>query len=542
MTDTPNPAAGPDDLPGPEGPDGADGAAGAAGALPGTDEWNALAPLVPDDPDADLVADVDEDEAPRPLPAEPRGTAELARVYSALLARAGETLIEKRLDATARACELLGDVHRSAPVITLTGTNGKTSTARMVDALLREHGLRVGRFTSPHLHRVTERVAVDGEEVSESVFVRVYDEIEPILQMVDTELESAGRGKLTFFETLTVLGFAIFADAPVDVVVLEVGMGGEWDSTNVADAQVCGFTPIGLDHQAFLGDTLEEIAATKAGILDRNIEPTPAPHPVAVVGHQEEAAAEELEAQFGRRGVRGLWAGREFDVVERARAVDGQLVTVRGLLGEYRDLFLPLHGEHQAQNAAQALVIAEAFLTDPDRLGSVGDPAAAEGEAARPLDAELIGSAFSSMSSPGRAEILRSEPTVLVDGAHNPAGAAVLANTLAEAFDFREVIAVVAVFADKDPHGLLEHVRKFADRVVVTETLSDRALPVDELADAASEWWDRDDVLRERDMNAALMKAIDLALEDGEPGIGIVVTGSLTTVAEARTLLGRTGI
>ncbi|WP_349828912.1 bifunctional folylpolyglutamate synthase/dihydrofolate synthase [Brevibacterium litoralis] len=505
---------------------------GASGADP-LDLFGDLSPLVPDDPDAALVADA-EDSDPQedaPLPADPRGTADLARVYAALLARAGETLVEKRLDATLRACELLGDVHRAAPVVTVTGTNGKTSTARMVDALLTAHGLRVGRFTSPHLHRVTERIALDGAEVSERTFVRVYDEIAPVLEVVDRQLADEDRAPLTFFEALTVLAFAVFADAPVDVYVVEVGMGGEWDSTNVADAQVCGFTPVGYDHQAFLGDTLTEIAATKAGILDRTQDDTPAPRPLAVIGVQEPEAQEELDAQCARRGVRSFTAGREFGVLERSRAVDGQLVTVRGLLGDYPDLFLPLHGAHQADNLAQALALVESFLADEDRMLAREEP----------LDAEVLGQALETITSPGRAEILRSEPTVLVDGAHNPAGAAVLADTLAEAFEFRQVVAVVAMFADKDPHGVFEHVHRFADRVVVTQTVSPRAMSVEDLADAATDWWDRDDVVQAPDMNEALMGAIDIALEDGDPGYGIVVTGSVTTVAEARTLLGKKG-
>ncbi|GAA4283969.1 folylpolyglutamate synthase/dihydrofolate synthase family protein [Brevibacterium daeguense] len=495
---------------------GTDRAAGAPA------EPSPLAPLLPDDPDAAEIADAGSEE-PEPLPAAPRGTPELARVYAALLARQGETKIEPRLDATRRACELLGDIHASAPAVTITGTNGKTSTARMVDALLTAHGLRVGRFTSPHLHRVTERISVDGAEIDEAVFVRIHDEIAPVLAMVDGELEAAGRARLTFFEALTVLAFAVFADAPVDVMVLEVGMGGEWDSTNVADAQICAFTPIGLDHMVHLGPDLSTIAATKAGILDRNVQPSPAPHPVAVIAEQEPEAAAELRSQIAVRNLTSAWAGEDYAVVERTKAVDGQLLTIRGVRGLYSDLFLPLHGAHQARNSAQALAICELFLSDGEQA----------------LDAGTVAEGFSQMDSPGRAEILRSEPTVLVDGAHNPASAAVLAETVAEAFDFREVVAVLAMFADKDPHGVLEHVSRFADRVVVTETLSERALDRQELAAAAAEWFDPDDVLVEADMNSALMRAVDLALEDGEPGVGIVVTGSLLTVAEARTLLGR---
>ncbi|WP_035280738.1 bifunctional folylpolyglutamate synthase/dihydrofolate synthase [Brevibacterium album] len=459
----------------------------------------------------------------------PQHADELARVYAALLARAGETLVELRLDATRRACELLGDIHTAAPAITVTGTNGKTSTARMVDTLLTAHDLRVGRFTSPHLTRVTERISVDGAEVAVPDFVRVYDEIAPFLELVDAQLAAEERAPLTFFEALTVLALAVFADAPVDVMVLEVGMGGEWDSTNVVDAQVCGFTAVGLDHQGFLGDTVEEIARTKAGILDRSVDPTPAPEPYAVIAAQPDDAAERvLAAEVERRGVTAWAEGQGFGVLERTLAVDGQLVSIRGLGGDYPELFLPLHGEHQAHNAAVALALVEAFLTGGER----------------PLSPEPVTDAFAAMSSPGRLEVLKAEPTILVDGAHNPAAATVLAETMAEAFDLTDTTLVLGMFADKDPHGVLEQVSRFADRVVITQALSDRAMDPEVLAAAAREWFDPEDVLIAPTVKDALMRAIDLAdtaeAASGEQArAGIVVTGSLLTVAEARVLLHR---
>jgi dihydrofolate synthase/folylpolyglutamate synthase len=453
-----------------------------------------------------------------PEPVEP---GELARVYAALLARAGETQVELRLDATRRACELLGDIHRAAPAIMITGTNGKSSTARMVDALLSAHNLRVGRFTSPHLTRVTERISVDGVEVEAGTFARVHDEIEPVLALVDQGLADEGRPGLTFFEALTVLALAVFADAPVDVMVLEVGMGGEWDSTNVVDARVCGFTAVGLDHQRFLGDTIEAIATTKAGILDRTVEDTPEPSPLVVIARQpEEDALAVLSEQVTSRGLQG-W------VEDEGFAVDGQMVSLRGIGGDYPDLFLPLHGAHQAHNAATAVAIAEAFLTGGERV----------------LAEDAVGEALSTLTSPGRLEVLKSEPTILVDGAHNPAGAAALADTMAEAFDLTDVTVVLGMFADKDPHGVLEYVHRFADRVIVTQALSERAMESQDLADAAQEWFDADDVIVTATVKDALMWAIDLAdtaeAAAGERArAGIVVTGSLLTVAEARVLLG----
>ena len=450
------------------------------------------------------------------------GAAELVRVLTALQARAGETQVELRLDATRRACELLGDIHTAAPAITVTGTNGKTTTVRMVESLLAAADIRVGRFSSPHLHKLTERISVDGAPVADADFVRIYDEVEPYLLIVDGELAEAARPPLTYFEVLTILAFAVFADTPVDVYVLEVGMGGQWDSTNVADAQVCGFTPIGLDHMQFLGDTVTEIAATKAGILDRTVDPSPAPEPVAVIGRQDEEATAELARQVSARGVESAWLGRDFELADRQRAVDGQLITIRTTHGVYEDIFLPLHGAHQAENAAVALAIVERFLTVD-----------------QPLDLELVGRGFAQVASPGRVETVRADPTIIVDGAHNPQAAAVLAETLEEAFDVRRVVAVVGMLADKDPHGVLEYVHRFADTVVVTAALNPRALPADELAVFAAEWWDEDDIVVARNMNEALMRALDIVAADAEPGTGIVVTGSLATVAEARTLLGK---
>ncbi|WP_193072060.1 bifunctional folylpolyglutamate synthase/dihydrofolate synthase [Brevibacterium sp. FME37] len=448
---------------------------------------------------------------------------QIVRVYAALLARAGETQIEVRLDATRRACELLGDIHQAAPVITVTGTNGKTSTVRMIDSIVSAHDLRVGRFTSPHLHSVTERISVDGGPVPDETFVRIYDEISPVLDLVDAELVAEERGKLTFFEALTILALSVFADAPVDVVVTEVGMGGEWDSTNVADAQVCVFTKVGLDHQEFLGDTLTEIATTKAGILNRSLDPSPAPNPVAVISAQAEEAQTALDAEVERRGILALTEERNFRLLDRTRAVDGQLITVQGIRDVYTDIFVPLHGIHQAHNAAVAVVAAEAFLSDEDK----------------PLVLDTVAEGLSHVTSPGRAELVRTGPAVVVDGAHNPDAAHVLAETITEAFDFDYTVMVLAMFADKDILGVLEELHRSADVFVVSQALNSRSMDAHELAESVREWVDEDSVIETPDLNAALMKAIDLANNSGATSPGIVVTGSLHTVAEARLLLGK---
>ncbi|HLS33968.1 MAG TPA: cyanophycin synthetase, partial [Brevibacterium sp.] len=281
-----------------------------------------------------------------------------------------------------------------------------------------------------------------------------------------------------------------------------------------------------------LGPTAADIARTKAGILDRTVDPTPEPEPLALIADQpEEEALAVLADEVARRGIRAWSEGQGYGVLDRTLAVDGQMVTLRGIGGDYPEMFLPLHGAHQAHNAATAVAMTEAFLTGGDR----------------PLAEETVGEALSAMTSPGRLEVLKAEPTVLVDGAHNPAGARVLADALDEAFELTDVTVVLAMFADKDPHGLLEHVGRFADRVIVTQTLSDRAMDATDLAVAAAEWFDEDDVIVRPTVKDALERALDLAdVAEAAAGerarAGIVVTGSVLTVAEVRVLMGRDGV
>jgi len=261
-------------------------------------------------------------------------------VEDALLARVPENKIRPRLEPTARLAELLGDPQKSYRVIHVTGTNGKTSTSRFIERLLREHGLRTGRFTSPHLVKLNERMSLDGEPVSDERLYNVWTEIQPIVELVDVELELAGEDALTFFEVLAVLGFAIFADAPVDVLVLEVGMGGEWDSTNVADGDVAVFTPISLDHMDRLGDTIEEIAKTKAGIIKSGA--------IVLSSAQKPEALRVLSDRAASVGEKFLTYGKDFGVITTLVNKLGQTVSVRAVAGEYEDLNLPVHGGYQA--------------------------------------------------------------------------------------------------------------------------------------------------------------------------------------------------
>ena len=441
------------------------------------------------------------------------GDGELARLHDALARRyPSEDRMQPDLARIRELMDLLGSPQRSYQSIHLTGTNGKTSTARMTDSLLRAFGLRTGRYTSPHLHSVTERICLDGEPIAPDRLAATYDELAPLIELVD----SGHQAPMTFFEVLTGLGLAAFADAPVDVAVVEVGLGGAWDATNVLDAPVVVVTPIALDHTGFLGDTVEAIATEKAGIV----------HPGArlVMGAQPLEAAEVLLRRAVEVGAEVAREGIEFGVVERSVALGGQLVSLQGLGGRYDDVMLPLHGAHQAHNAACALAAVEAFLgAGPDRQ----------------LDAGVVREAFAAVESPGRLEVLRRSPTILVDAAHNPAGATALAAALVESFTFDRLVAVVAVLAEKDAYGILEALSAVVDGVVVTASGSPRAMPVAELAAVAERVLGADRVVAK----ATLPDAIEAAVEQAEVGAelggaGVVITGSVVTAAEARALLG----
>ncbi|WP_209561203.1 folylpolyglutamate synthase/dihydrofolate synthase family protein [Frigoribacterium sp. PvP032] len=435
--------------------------------------------------------------------------AEATRVHDELLARVGESAPEPRLSATRRAVELLGDPQRAYPVIHITGTNGKTSTSRMIESVLRAHGLRTGLMTSPHLVRLNERIVVDGEPISDERLVANWDDIQPYLTMVDTELAAAGEPTLTFFEALTALAFACFADAPADVVVLEVGMGGEWDSTNVADGQVAVFTPIALDHQARLGSTVEAIARTKAGIVKPAASVVSAAQlPEALAELQR--AAELTESSLAVEGV-------AFGVESTTVAVGGQVVTIRGVAGRYEDLLLPLFGDHQAQNAAVAVAAVESFL----------------GSGSQALDHDVLAEGLAAATSPGRLQIVANEPTILVDAAHNPHGARALAKAIDDYFQFGRVVAVLSVLADKDAAGIVRALSGTVDQFVVTQSGSDRSVDADELAAVAVGVVGAARVVVETDLVSALRTARDLAdeAEGDEPG-GVVVTGSITLVGD----------
>ncbi|HYT10063.1 MAG TPA: folylpolyglutamate synthase/dihydrofolate synthase family protein [Mycobacteriales bacterium] len=452
-----------------------------------------------------------------PAPQDVLDRADMARVEAELRERWPESRLEPSLDRIRALVDLLGDPQRAYPVIHVGGTNGKTSTARMIDALLRGFGLRIGRFTSPHLSSVRERISLDGEPISTRRFVDTYDDIRPFLELVDKEQPV----RLSYFEVLTAMAFAAFAEAPVDVAVVEVGMGGSWDSTNVAEGRVAVVTPIALDHTSYLGDTVDKIATEKAGIIK--------PGSVAVLAAQPPEAAEVLLRRVGDVGATVAREGSEFGVVGRGVAVGGQVLGVQGLGGVYDELFLPLHGAYQAENAAVAIASVEAFL------GASADTGV--------IDRDVVREALVAVSSPGRMEAVRSAPTVLVDAAHNPHGMAATVAALQESFSFRRLVGIVAVLGDKDVRGMLAELEPVLDEIVVTENSSPRRMPVDDLAALAVEVFGADRVAVEPRLDDALETAVRLA-EEGEDqlgGSGVLVTGSVVTAGEARTLLAGGG-
>ncbi|MFN8033010.1 MAG: folylpolyglutamate synthase/dihydrofolate synthase family protein [Mycobacterium sp.] len=456
----------------------------------------------------------------------PDEIAALLQVEHLLDQRWPETKLEPSTARIAALMELLGSPQLSYPCIHIAGTNGKTSVARIVDALLTAFSRRTGRTTSPHLQSAVERIAIDNQPISPARYVETYREIEPFVQMIDRQSQDAGGPAMSKFEVVTAMAFAAFADAPVDIAVVEVGMGGRWDATNVVDAPVAVITPIGIDHAEYLGDTIADIAAEKAGIIAAprgELVPTDT---VAVIGRQAPEAMEVLLAQALRSDAAVAREDSEFAVLSRQVAVGGQLLELQGLGGTYSEIFLPLHGEHQAHNAVVALAAVEAFF-------GAG--------AQRQLDIDTVRAGFAAAASPGRLERMRSAPTVFVDAAHNPAGAAALASALSTEFDFRLLVGVLSVMGDKDVTGILTALEPVFDQVVVTHNGSPRALEVDALALRAEEVFGTDRVLRAETLPDAIETATALVEDssDGFSGAGIVITGSVLTAGAARTLFGK---
>jgi dihydrofolate synthase / folylpolyglutamate synthase len=463
---------------------------------------------------------------PEPAPDE---IAALLQVEHLLDQRWPETKIEPSTARITALMELLGSPQKGYPSIHVAGTNGKTSVVRMIDALLTALHRRTGRTTSPHLQSAVERIAIDGRPISPARYVDTYREIEPFVQLVDQQSEAAGGPAMSKFEVVTAMAFAAFADAPVDVAVVETGMGGRWDATNVVNAPVAVITPIGMDHADYLGETIAEIAGEKAGIITRQPDDLVQTDTVAVIGRQVPEAMEVLLAETVRADAAVAREDSEFAVLSRQVAVGGQLLQLQGLGGVYPEIFLPLHGEHQAHNAVVALAAVEAFF-------GAG--------ASRQLDVDAVRAGFAAATSPGRLERMRSAPTVFIDAAHNPAGAAGLADALQTEFDFRYLVGIVSVMADKDVDGILTAFEPAFDQIVVTHNGSPRALDVETLAARAEERFGQDRVLTAASLPDAIETATALVEDSGHEGegfsgAGIVITGSVVTAGAARTLFGR---
>lgn len=454
------------------------------------------------------------------------------QVYASLLSRAPENNMEPRMQPMRDVLALLGDPQASAPVIHLTGTNGKTTTARIIEQVLIAHGLRTGRYTSPHLSKVTERITLDGQPVDDATFVRIYNEIAPLLEIIDTQLDEDGEQPLTYFETVTALAFAIFADAPVDVMVLEVGLGGITDATNVADAQVSVVTPIAVDHADLLGDTPGVIAVEKSGIIKDD--------GYLISAAQEPEAAQVLLETARDKRANFKFENVEFGVTDRSVAVGGQQVSIQGIAADYNGLFIPLHGAHQVQNLAVAIAAVEAFL-------GAGD---------QPLNQDVLQDGLAQVTSPGRLELLRTQPSLVIDAAHNPQGIEATAATMRETFNFSALGLVVGVLEDKDALGIMnalfDHFGDEIEHLAVTQSNSPRAISAEDLTEIALDaGWDEDQIFTTASPVDAIawavkgVREVESQVQDagttltaGTGGAGVLVTGSITLVGQVRELLG----
>lgn len=440
--------------------------------------------------------------------------ARVQEIYQSIVARAPEHDIDPTLDRVKLALDILGDPQNSYPSIHITGTNGKTSTSRMIDSLLTAFGMKTGRFTSPHLLDVRERISLEGHPITREGFVRAWEDIAPYVGMVDERSQEEGGPRLSFFEVFTIMAYAAFADYPVDAAVVEVGMGGRWDATNVIDAGVSVITPIALDHTKWLGSTIEDIAREKAGIIK--------PGQIVVIMKQEEEVLDILLEQARSVDAIARVEGRDFEVVDRQMGVGGQMVTIRTPSAVYEDVFVPLFGQYQAHNAAAALVAVEAFM------------------GGRGLDGRIVEQGLMNASSPGRMQVVRHSPTIIVDAAHNPAGAATLREAVESSFGFARIAGVYAAMGDKDVEGVLSEVEPFIDHLVVTQMPGERAADIARLAEIAEEVFGPDRV----DVRESLADAVDRAAEIAEAGAepadrsGVLVFGSVMLAGEMLSLAG----
>ena len=423
------------------------------------------------------------------------------------------------LDRMNLMLDVLGHPEESFRVIHVTGTNGKGSTARMAEAICRAYGMRTGLYTSPHLERINERIAIDGQSLSDDDFVDTWDQVKDLVDLVDARMEEQGKPRMSFFEVLTAMAIWKFADAPVDVAVVEVGMGGAWDATNVLNADAAVIGPVDMDHMQWLGDTVEQIAAEKAGIIK--------PGCTAVIGPQphEQAVMPILEEAAERNHARMLRDGYEMEVVSRAPAVGGQLVTLRTPLGEYAEIPVAKFGEHQAHNALAALAAAEAVI-----------PVSGQ------LNADIVSEALGGVKVPGRIEQVRTSPTIIIDGGHNVNAAEALRAAIEENYDFTQLVGVIAMMGDKQVEEYLGVLEPLLSHVVVTEnSWRERVMSAKDLEQVAVRVFGRDRVTCEPDLPDAIQTAVNMVDAEDELGVGyghgVLICGSFVTAGDARTML-----
>ncbi len=403
------------------------------------------------------------------------------------------------LDRMRALSELLNQPQRNYPSIHVTGTNGKTSTAIVATELLRAMGLAVGTYTSPHLHSVRERIAYDGEPISEDEFARAYEYLEPYLAEVDAKGE-----RVTYFETLTMLAQAWFAERAVDVAVVEVGMGGQWDATNLIDSRVAVITEVAVDHPE-LGATPVDVAHEKVGIIKQNavvVTGETSPEVLAVIAERSRAAGAELRVD-----------GSPFALEDRRLAVGGQTLDLRIGARRYEEVFVPVFGERLATDALLGAAAVSAFAGD------------------REIDDAILREALGRIRTHGRIEVVKRKPLVVVDGAHNPDAAESLRAAVEESFRWVRLVLVLGMLSDKDITGVTRILAPLADVVIATRPSSTRAAGADQVAKEAS-------VLGFEPITTNTVEgAVALALEQAGDGDCVLIAGSFYTVAEARNVL-----
>lgn len=442
-----------------------------------------------------------------------RADFQVAEIYSQIVNRRPEHNISPTKARIERALDYLANPQLSYSSLHIAGTNGKTSTARIADSLLRASGLRVGRFTSPHLVSVRERISIDGEPINAQAFLEANRDVEAIIALADKEGEELGQGRLSFFEYLTALAFQAFAAAPIEVGVIEVGMGGRWDSTNVLESAVQVICPISFDHEQWLGHTLAEIAREKAGIIR--------PGATVICGYQAPEVLAVIREVCRQKDANLRLLGQDIKISDQKMAVGGQMFTVSTPAATYQDLYLPLFGHHQAENAALAIAAVEA-------LG-----------AGKPLSEQVLETGLHSASSPGRLEVLAGSPTIIVDAAHNPAGAAALRAGIEDAFGFQKVVGVFSAMADKNVEGILAEMEPLLDAIVTTPMEGERAMEGAELGKIASEVFGVEQTFAAPNLLDAIDQAVAITEEGGLPAdtVGVVVFGSVVLAGQTRQLL-----